>query len=257
MLKKYKKLPLILTGLAGVALLTTGFSAWVISGSNSEAATDNLVNIAVGGVTDNRLTVKAELIEEPKPLDGQLKFDAKVDNQGPITGPEGSEEDMTFGGTVKFSVTKGKYDIESVLDKVEFSLQFASPEGQFNSIYSNAVGAKSYLLAPIVVGDKLELNKTDVNNWLTSETDSEYYTENGSYLKYKFDVTPNLDANIITVQFEFGYCWGSAFLNKNPVELTDNIDDVVTALNDLNSLNGATDLFTLTITPVLTADATA
>lgn len=256
MLKKYKKLPLILTGLAGVALLTTGFSAWVISGSTSEAATDNLVNITVGEVTDNRLTVKAELIEEPKPLDGQLKFDAKEGGEGPITASDDSEEDMTFGGTVKFSVTKGNYDIESVLDKVEFSLKFASPEGPFNSIYSNAVGAKSYLLAPINVNGKLELNKTDVNNWLTSETDSEYYTENGSYLKYKFDVTPNLDANTITVQFEFGYCWGSAFLNKNPVELTDNIDDVVTALNDLNSLNGANDLFTLTITPVLTADTT-
>ena len=254
MLKKYKKLPLILTGLAGVALLTTGFSAWVISGSTSEAATDDLVNITVGDVTDNRLTVKATLAGEP---DGQLKFDAKEGGQGTITASEKSEEDMTFGGTVTFSVTKGNYDIESVLDKVEFSLQFASPEGQFNSIYSDAVGTKSYLLAPIVVGDKLELNKTDVNNWLTSETDSEYYTENGSYLKYKFDVTPNLDANTITVQFEFGYCWGSAFLNKNPVELTDNIDDVVTALNDLNSLNGANDLFTLTITPVLTADATA
>ena len=30
MLKKYKKLPLILTGLAGVALLTTGFATWVV-----------------------------------------------------------------------------------------------------------------------------------------------------------------------------------------------------------------------------------
>lgn len=257
MLKKYKKLPLILTGLAGVALLTTGFSAWVISGSTSEAATDNLVNITVGGVTDNRLTVKAELIEEPKRLDGQLKFDAKVDNQGPITGPEGSEEDMTFGGTVKFSVTKGNYDIESVLDKVEFSLKFASPEGEKNNIYTNAVGDNSYLLAPIDVGGKLELNKTNANNWLTSKTDSKYYTENGSYLKYKFDVTQNPGANIITVQFEFGYCWGSAFENKNPVELTDNIDSVVTALNELQNLNGATDLFTLTVTPVLTADATA
>lgn len=257
MLKKYKKLPLILTGLAGVALLTTGFSAWVISGSTSEAATDNLVNITVGGVTDNRLTVKAELIEEPKPLDGQLKFDAKVDNQGPITGPEGSEEDMTFGGTVKFSVTKGTYDIEKVLEAVEFSLKFASPEGQYNSIYSNAVGADSYLLAPIDVGGKFTLNKADVGDWATSKTDPEYYTENSNYLKHEFKVTPNLDGNIITVEFEFGYCWGSAFLNKNPVELTDNIDSVITALNELQNLNGATDLFTLTITPVLTADATA
>lgn len=257
MLKKYKKLPLILTGLAGVALLTTGFSAWVISGSASEAATDNLVNITVGEVTDNRLTVKAELIEEPKPLDGQLKFDAKEGGQGPITASEESVEDMTFGGTVKFSVTKGNYDIESVLDKVEFSLKFASPEGQFNSIYSNAVGEDSYLLAPIDVDDNFELLKTAANNWATSKKVTENYTENNSYLKYEFNVTPNLDNNIITVEFEFGYCWGYAFNYKNPVELTDNIDSVITSLTELHNLNGAKDLFTLTVTPVLTADTTA
>lgn len=251
MLKKYKKLPLILTGLAGVALLTTGFSAWVISGSTSEAATDNLVNITVGEVTDNRLTVKAELTEED--TDGELNFDAKEGGQGTISASEGSVEDMTFGGTVTFSVTKGNYDIESVLDKVEFSLEFASPDGQFNSIYSNAVGANSYLLAPIEVGGKLELNKTDAENWATSKTVSMNYTENSNYLKYEFKVTPNLEGNIITVEFKFGYCWGSAFENKNPVELTANIDSVITALNELYKLNGATDLFTLTVTPVLTA----
>ncbi len=250
MLKKYKKLPLILTGLAGVALLTTGFSAWVISGSTSEAATNNLVDITVGDVTDNRLTVKAELTGE---TDGSLQFDAKEGGQGTITASEGSKEDMIFGGTATFSVTKGNYDIENVLDKVEFSLEFASVDGQFNSDYTSAVAAESYLLAPIDVGGKLELNKTHAENWATTKTVSESYTENSSYLKYEFIVKPNLDSNIISVDFKFGYCWGSKFQYKNPVELTSDIDNVISYLQDLYKLNSATNLFTLTITPVLTA----
>ena len=44
MLKKYRKIPLILTGLAGIALLTTGFSAWVIQGT-TPATNNEMVNI--------------------------------------------------------------------------------------------------------------------------------------------------------------------------------------------------------------------
>lgn len=245
MLKKYKKLPLILTGFAGVALLTTGFSAWVISGGNAESSQD-MVSITVGGVTDNRPLVKAELAEKP---DGSLQFDAKEGGQGTITASEGSKEDMIFGGTVTLSVGKGNYDIKSVLDKVEFSLEFASDVGEFNDDYTNAV-TKSYLLAPIDVGGKFELNKAAAGDWAATKTVSENYADNPSYLKYEFKVTPNPGGNIITVEFKFGYCWGSKFQYKNPVELTSDIDNVITYLQDLNTLSGANNLFTLTVTPI-------
>ncbi len=246
MLKKYKKLPLILTGFAGIALLTTGFSAWVISGGNAESSQD-MVTITVGDVTDNRPLVKAELAEKP---DGSLQFDAKEGGQGTITASEGSKEDMIFGGTVTLSVGKGNYDIKSVLDRVEFSLKFASPEGQYNSIYSAAVATNSYLLAPIDVGSKFTLNKADAGDWATTETVSENYADNSSYLKYEFKVTPIPDSNTISIDFKFGYCWGYKFQYKNPVELTSDIDDVISYLQDLNNLDGATNLFTLTVTPI-------
>ena len=35
-----------------------------------------------------------------------------------------------------------------------------------------------------------------------------------------------------------------------PVELTSDIDDVISYLQDLNNLDGATNLFTLTVTPI-------
>ena len=43
--KKYKKIPLILMGLSGVALLTSGFSTWVIS----VQATQTISNINFNG----------------------------------------------------------------------------------------------------------------------------------------------------------------------------------------------------------------
>lgn len=248
MLKKYKKLPLILAGFAGVALLTTGFSAWVISGGNAESSQD-MVSITVGGVTDNRPLVKAELTA----TEGELAFDSNADGgSGPITG-DSDKEDMEFGGTVTFSVGKGNYDIKSVLDKVEFSLKFASDAGEFNDDYTNAV-TNSYLLAPIDVGGKFELNKAAAGDWATTKTVSENYADNSSYLKHEFIVKPNSDGNTISVDFKFGYCWGSVFKHKNPVDISDddnlNIDNVVSALNALQSLNGATNLFTLTVTPI-------
>lgn len=247
MLKKYKKLPLILTGFAGVALLTTGFSAWVISGGNAESSQD-MVSITVGGVTDNRPLVKAELTV----TDGTLAFDSNANGgSGPITG-DGNKEDMEFGGTVTFSVGKGNYDIKSVLDKVEFSLKFASDVGEFNDDYTNAV--TNYLLAPIDVGGKFTLNKANAGDWATTKTVSENYADNSSYLKHEFIVKPNSDGNTISVDFKFGYCWGSVFDHKNPVDISSSddvdIDDVVSALNALQSLNGVNDLLTLTVTPI-------
>ena len=247
MLKKYKKLPLILTGFAGVALLTTGFSAWVISGGNAESS-QNMVTITVGEVTDNRPLVKAELTA----TEGELAFDSNANGgSGPITG-DIDKEDMEFGGTVTISVGKGNYDIKSVLDKVEFSLKFASDVGEFNDDYTNAV--TNYLLAPIDVGGKFTLNKANAGDWATTKTVSENYADNSSYLKHEFKATPNTDGNTISVDFKFGFCWGSVFKHKNPVDISSSddvdIDDVVSALNALQSLNGATNLFTLTVTPI-------
>ena len=63
MLKKYRKIPLILTGLAGIAFLTTGFSAWVIQGTNA-ATENNMVTIKVGTLTDKRLTTTLSSLDK-------------------------------------------------------------------------------------------------------------------------------------------------------------------------------------------------
>lgn len=254
MLKKYKKLPLILTGFAGVALLTTGFSAWVISGGNAESSQD-MVSITVGGVTDNRPLVKAELTA----TDGELAFDSNANGgSGPITG-DIDKEDMSFGGKVVISVGKGAYKIDDVLDSVKFELAFndSAVEGA-KEAFNNAI-TNNYILSPITLDSSIEYTP---ENWNTNTSEPPTnWDENSKYLKTSYTVENKRDANQVQIGFTFGFCWGSVFKHKNPVDISVddnlNIDNVVSALNALQSLNGATNLFTLTVTPIGSVKASA
>lgn len=248
MLKKYKKLPLILTGLAGVALLTTGFSAWVISGGNAESSQN--ITITVGEVTDNRPLVKAELTATA--TDGKLTFDSNANGgSGPITG-NADNEDMEFGGEVVISVGKGDYKIDDVLDSVKFELAIndsADPEAK--EAFSNAI-TKGDILSPITLDRSIEYTPENWNN--NSSEPPTNWDENSQYLKTKYTVVNTGDGNQVKIGFTFGFCWGSVFKHKNPVDISSSddvdIDDVVSALNALQSLNGVTDLLTLTVTPI-------
>lgn len=250
MLKKYKKLPLILTGLAGVALLTTGFSAWVISGGIS-ATQDSMVDITVGEVNDNR--IKVTLSE----LDETLQFDAPSGVKGThFSAGERSNEDMVFGATATIaynSETNDKTSIASLVSGLKFTLNYSETGSNSSTEYQNCLTSE-YIEAP------LEINKpftyTTSNSW---ESKSDGYKTNwsnaGNYLKTNFIINNLPDDKIITVKFQFGYSWGRLFNYANPVNYSGSDLDsiVVPALTTLRSnLNGKTDLFKLTVEPVLT-----
>ena len=274
MLKKYKKLPLILTGLAGVALLTTGFSAWVIGGSITAASSNNMVSITVGKVTDKR--VKATLTT----TETAVNFDSNKEGGNKITGTANSE-DMVFGGTVTIGLSNpseqatNDTDIETILSGVKFDLT----ENQSSSKYTAYQNAKKYLRLPSLdpSGDKLTytINKPTVTEqesndpWNNATLDCTIYHKKGvenqnNYLKTQYVVSLSQDNNLITVEFKFGFGWGEVFEYVNPCDasFTDDTGDVklntaIEALGELYKLNEAKVLFTLTITPVLTADTTA
>lgn len=260
MLKKYKKLPLILTGLAGVALLTTGFSAWIIS-STTAASLDDMVNITVGEVTDKR--VKASLTKTEK----IIKFDSNQIGGTKINGTS-ENEDMVFGGTVTIGLSKPSdqpttdTDIESILSGIKFELT----ENQSSTFYSAYTNAKKYLRLPSLDPSKDALTYTiepSLADWNNSSLDTTVYHKNGEqeqndYLKTQYVVSLNQDDNLITVDFKFGFGWGEVFEYVNPCDasFTDDSGDVklntaIAALGELYKLNSATDLFTLTVTPVL------
>lgn len=272
MLKKYKKLPLILTGLAGVALLTTGFSAWVIS-STTAASSDNMVNITVGKVTDKR--VKATLTT----TETDVIFDSNKVGGNKITGTVNSE-DMVFGGTVTIGLSNPSEqpttdtNIEAILSGVKFELT----ENQSSLKYTAYQNAKEYLRLPSLdpSGDKLtytinkpaETEPESNDPWNNATLDCTiYHKKDGenqnNYLKTHYDVSLIQDKNQITVEFKFGFGWGEVFEYVNPCDASftgdsndTKLNAAIAALGKLHELHGATDLFTLTVTPVLTADTT-
>ena len=265
MLKKYKKLPLILTGLAGVALLTTGFSAWVIS-STTAASSNDMVNITVGEVTDKR--VKASLTAPEK----IIKFDSNQTGGTKIKGTENSE-DMVFGGTVTIGLSNpseqptNDTDIEAILSGVKFELT----ENQSSPSYTAYHKAKAHLRLPSLdpTTDALtyiiQPNETNATGWNNGDLDKTIHhqknnTDQPAYLKTFYNVSLIQDKNKITVEFKFGFGWGEVFEFVNPCDAKFENDSndtklnaAIAALGDLKGLNNANDLFTLTITPVLTA----
>lgn len=249
MLKKYKKLPLILTGLAGVALLTTGFSAWVISGGIS-ATQDSMVDITVGEVKDNRIKVTLS------DLDEGLQFDAPSGGKGThFSAGEGSNEDMVFGATATIaynSKTEDKKSIASLVSGLKFTFNYSETGSNHSTEYENCLTNK-YIEAPLTIGGSFTY--TTSNSWESNSTgDKTNWNNAGNYLKTNFIINNLTDDKTITVKFEFGYSWGELFNYVNPVNYNgSDLDSIVTALTTLKTnLDGKKDLFKLTVEPVLT-----
>lgn len=249
MLKKYKKLPLILTGLAGVALLTTGFSAWVISGGIS-ITKDSMVDITVGEVKDNR--IKVTLTE----LDETLQFDALSGVKGKyFTAGEGSNEDMVFGATATIaynSETNDETSIASLVSGLKFTLNYSETGSSYSTNYETCL-TNEYIEAPLAI-DK-SFTYTTSNSWESNTAgDKKNWDNAGKYLKTNFVINNLTNSNTITVKFQFGYSWGNLFNYVNPVNYSgSDLDSIVTALTNLRTnLNGKNDLFKLTVEPVLT-----
>lgn len=246
MLKKYKKLPLILTGLAGVALLTTGFSAWVISGGIS-ATQDNMVDITVGEVNDNRIKVTLTALDE------DLQFDAPAGGKGTyLTAGEGSEEDMIFGATATIeysSTTHDSTEIAELVSGLKFTLNYSTSGSANSSAYEQCI-RDGYIEAPLTIGEAFTYTTSD--SWADDSIDETKWNNDGKYVKSKFVISSS--ANTISVTFQFGFSWGSVFNHVNPVNYNgDQLNTIVYALTTLRTnLNGKTDLFKLTVEPVLT-----
>ena len=269
MLKKYKKLPLILTGLAGIALLTTGFSAWVIS-STTAASSNDMVNITVGEVTDKRVIASLTKTEKI------IKFDSNQTGGTKIKGTENSE-DMVFGGTVTIGLSNpsgqptNDTDIETILSGVKFELT----ENQSSSKYTAYNNAKGYLRLPSLdpttdaLTYTIQPTETNAAGWNNAALDKTIHhqkdnADQAAYLKTSYNVSLIQDENQISVEFKFGFGWGEVFEYVNPCDAkfesdsnNTNLNAAIAALGELYKINEANDLFTLTVTPVLTADTTA
>lgn len=264
MLKKYKKLPIILSGLAGVALLTTGFSTWIIQNEGSTSI--NNVNVTVGTVSDRTFTIEevtanseaySELLTlsnlHTTQLDKAIRFDAD-DSANIGTGPDktgliagqGDEEDLNF--TVAFEITAPTgTSIDTIFGGLQF--QLVTPEGGAALITNN------HIVPPKLFNGKVSDTPSDINyaNWtyVNGEGTAFNFDENTKtskiYVSHQISAASVADSNAIYVVATFGFNWGTLYGNCNPVcdAYTGTLDACVTNLTALQALNDKT--FTLNV----------
>ena len=188
---KRKKVVLGICLFASVALISTGFAAWVLS---ANATAENKENISVGAVTDGQVEFgKVEWSED------SFRFDTKQsDNYGRMR-YDSAYPDQQEVLTVSVS---GYVLNPDFLDHVEITMTVSEEVKQ-------AANNKNYIVLPECVDNNITL--TDVETYTITATDY----SNGTY--------PNLieGDKIYKFKYDVSFEWGSAFNGMNPGEYYD------------------------------------
>lgn len=260
--KKYQKIPLVLMGLAGVALLTSGFSTWVISTQDTTNAEQ--ITMQVGEVNDYRLKAVVSNVG----LDNSIKLDASGVSAGSIFASEGSTQDLTFGCTVQVGLASA-YNEGWKTENYNTAI-----EAYFNSFSINLVGASNtndsiknaYNKALETSGSSASIYGFDLfktsSTTLVGETISTGQLWSGTtigintlntpkgntwkdgFIKYSVSAGAIVDNQAYReFTFTFNFAWGDFFSNKNPVQFsptsTKTLDEAIIRLNNLYAANDA------------------
>ena len=225
---KVKILTGSLFGLAAVSLVGVAFSSWVIQSTNTKTFND--FNVSVSEVSDKRLVI-SEITSD----DQDIVFDAKEnDTTGPIVWDGKNKADLTFN----FSFT--------ISDVLNAEGNFTKDVGvkikwDNHPDYDPLIG-KYYITAPQRNGAALTDSDASLFEYKTTNA---LPSDESNGLKFKASGDGNTD---LTVTATYSFAWGSAFGGNNPSEFAneDNLDDVITALEELKALDGKK--FTITLT---------
>jgi hypothetical protein len=232
---------IVVASLAAVALVSVGFSAWVIT---SLTPTDKQsINLTVASTTDNSIALA--VTGNP---DLDVTFDAlKDDSTGDITGTSDSKCDLEFGFTFTITVKTGA----TVPDRVASITATFSPDAGL----ATAVDA-NYVISPLPSssGSALALPAT-----LAAGTYYDGSTTEKSDYKEKYEIVAT-STTVYTVTASYQFAWGDYFGGKNPSEcdsaMTPNaynsydLTAIITALENLKTdLNGKK-IASLVLTPV-------
>lgn len=269
--KKYKKIPLILMGLSGVALLTSGFSTWVISVQATQTISN--INFNVAQVEDKRLVAK--LIS----ADSTLNFDADSDGGAGIISKAGSDKpSLDFGCKVQIGLaskldgdnrksgdyTYGKGLAESLYNGFTINLKAVSnQEDAKKTAYNNAISSTS-AGNPDVSNSLLGFNIFAERGETIEVTGLHTSTSSATVNTTKYDGTHNKlvvkeGAASDTLpyrefEFIFTFQWGSFFNYENPVKFNPGATGyesktIQQAIDRLNNLYAADEVkFDVTIT---------
>lgn len=254
-----------------IALLSTGFAAWVISGSSTETQTGNIAVDTVSNVSrilsDFKWGATVNDDEGANPTNPYVVFDRPEDlSQISVNDPWLKNDDTVEGSIEKFenltltaTFTVSNVGAEETLNKIFSSIAITSvvEEGQ-DDIYDNCEDAGLVTPLPRLVDadDATTWSKyvIDVENGTTSSTDG---STNGAY-GITIEQTGIVDGNAnytLTVKFNWGkiFDYTNPYIFYNTHDMTDNVPgtDLTYAehaeqhLTALNALNGSK--FKLTI----------
>lgn len=224
-----KKFAYLLIGAGAVGLTGIAFSAWVIT-STPEPKPVGDVSISVGEVQDARLV--ATISDQDK----SLSFDCPSDDStGPITGSEGSQEDLQFGFTATIANAVSGGSFSSFFDG--YSIETDYPE------YLKSIATDNKLVLPIA-----ESVTVDTASMATGGT--LYYSSDGTKLESATGSSWTaaysiVDTSSLKIQFVFNFAWGSYFGNQNPGKFNESgassmsVSDIDTLKSDLLALSSA------------------
>lgn len=198
--RKNKRLTMYIAGgLAAVSLCSVGFASWVITGT-SNAESD--ITVSVGTVQNDTLT--ASILPENK--DTNLCFN-NVENppEGALVSNSSTDtnyEDLTFVLPVQITGNISK------LSKINFT--FSGTLVSTAGLYASTE-ATNYLIAPwVTIGgaSKVEFTK-DTRALNPAETS-----------RVAVEISSGNNDKTYTATFTFKFQWGNAFYNKNPGQVT-------------------------------------
>jgi hypothetical protein len=266
MLKKNKRIPIIVGGLASIALLSVGFANWVVGTQVTNKVVSDNVLMQVAGVNDNRL--KAVIMSDPA-IDSDVKFDAVgTTGVGSIkpSSDAPSKENMDFSATIRVGLTKmnddGTYgtgdaaykvgtdaNVSNLFNKVNFTFAVVSTvEG--DPTYSEKLTAYN-----TSISDGVILAPESVETPTTGFEDVFHDTTDKQYIKQHITFAADHDHGYVDVSFKFGFGWGATPFNyKNPVNyngIGTDLDSAITKLQTLSKANGVK--FSLKFSTDLTA----
>lgn len=205
--------------LAAVSLIGVGFASWIVGGITG-TPTSGQVTVAVGEVTDNRITFGAS------GDDTAINFDCNAHKENPIKASyEGAKapEDLSF--SLKYSLSStGNPNAENLPVNVTVTVELT---GDFITFMGN--------------------NPTLVS---LDEIPTGFRKSDSGYTYTKTVSTKTTDEAIT-----FTFKWGSAFLKKNPAEITQaefndssNGVTISSVLENLKTLRDAAKSKTITAT---------
>ena len=185
--KSYKRNKLVLGAslFAGVALVSTGFAAWVISSSVSQ---DQSGNVEVGVVENQSVTMTLDSGEK------NFKFEP-VKQSGYIIQPDSDTNVESLSVVVSGTLTNAK----AWAGSNSLSIKMATDTG-----IDAAVSAK-YITTPTCYNsDTTIAKKTDTKATVADITEDGWY--------------PTSDENKFLFKYTVTFAWGDAFKNVNPAQ---------------------------------------